>query len=614
MKRHMQRANGTRAASFLARLRRDQRGNTLAIVGAALIPFTALIGSGVDMSRVYMAKTRLQSACDAASLAARRAMSNDEFTDAVNAEGENFFRFNFPEGAYGTAPIDPVITRPREGTIEVVAETAVPTGVMHVFGFEQVPLQVRCEATLTFVNTDVMLVLDTTGSMLCTPEETGNCGRGSEISTSRIVALRDAVNALYEELEPIQQQLENNGMRLRYGMVPYSSAVNVGGVVMDEDVDSIADTANYQSRSPIYRTVLERQVYNNMNLSTCNGYRRARSPAFPTYPTEETVPIYNGNLGRCTVERRSLTRQITPTFDHWVYEQRAIDTSAFKATLASGSAIAVPTRQPGATDAARWSGCIEERQTTTAINGGTSYTVPDEAFDLDIDLLPTSNETRWKPHWPELIWRREYNSVTAPAQQLNNSNIRSLMVYPSAFRACPSPASALRAWGRSEMATYVDNLVAIGGTYHDIGMIWGARLLSRGGIFADHNPDEFNGMPVARHIIFMTDGDMAPDGRIYGAYGMEHRDNRVGPSGTSTADLTLRHRQRFRMACDAARTRDVTVWVVSFALTPNAGSAEDLLECTGGVEDRVFQVADRDELIERFTEIGRSIGALRLTK
>ena len=55
----------SRGGGFLTRLRRDIRGNTLAIVGAALVPICAMIGSGVDMSRAYMAKTRLQSACDA---------------------------------------------------------------------------------------------------------------------------------------------------------------------------------------------------------------------------------------------------------------------------------------------------------------------------------------------------------------------------------------------------------------------------------------------------------------------------------------------------------------------------------------------------------------------
>src|SRR6476659_8968425 len=60
--------------SFLGRLARDARGNTLAIIGAALVPLAGMIGSGVDMSRAYMAKTRLQSACDAGELAGRRVM------------------------------------------------------------------------------------------------------------------------------------------------------------------------------------------------------------------------------------------------------------------------------------------------------------------------------------------------------------------------------------------------------------------------------------------------------------------------------------------------------------------------------------------------------------
>jgi hypothetical protein len=79
---------------------------------------------------------------------------------------------------------------------------------MSMFGFGTLPLDVNCDASLNFVNTDVMMVLDVTGSMFCMPEESGSCGRTSEVSGSRIVALRDAVMALYDELAPIQTQLE----------------------------------------------------------------------------------------------------------------------------------------------------------------------------------------------------------------------------------------------------------------------------------------------------------------------------------------------------------------------------------------------------------------------
>ena len=184
---------------FLGRFPRDVRGNTLAIVAAALIPITAMIGSGVDMSRAYMARTRLQSACDAAALAGRRVMTNDTLSSAVTMEANRFFNFNFNQGLYGTAPFTPVVTRPAQGTIRVAASTTMPTTIMAMFGFATLPLDVTCDASLNFVNTDVMLVLDVTGSML----EDINGNSTSVAGNRKIAALRDAVMALYDELAPI---------------------------------------------------------------------------------------------------------------------------------------------------------------------------------------------------------------------------------------------------------------------------------------------------------------------------------------------------------------------------------------------------------------------------
>src|SRR5215210_7774649 len=104
-----------RLSGWLARLARDQKGNTLAMVGAALLPLSAMIGSGVDMSRAYMAKHRLQAACDSAALAGRRAMVNDTLTSTVTSEATKFFNFNFPQGTYGTQSFTPSVTRPSTG-------------------------------------------------------------------------------------------------------------------------------------------------------------------------------------------------------------------------------------------------------------------------------------------------------------------------------------------------------------------------------------------------------------------------------------------------------------------------------------------------------------------
>src|ERR1043165_5622001 len=135
-------ADSPRGRGFLTRLARDSRGNTLALVGAALIPLAAMIGSGVDMSRAYMAKTRLQTACDAAALAGRRVMQNDTLTTSVTTEATRFFNYNFNQGQYGPAAFTPVVTRPATGTVRVTASTTIPTTVMRMFGFTTLPLSV----------------------------------------------------------------------------------------------------------------------------------------------------------------------------------------------------------------------------------------------------------------------------------------------------------------------------------------------------------------------------------------------------------------------------------------------------------------------------------------
>ena len=96
-------ADSRRGRGFLSRLARDSRGNALAIVGAALVPLTAMIGSGVDMSRAYMAKTRLQTACDAAALAGRRVMQNDTLDAERHRRGGPLLQLQFQPGPY-TAP------------------------------------------------------------------------------------------------------------------------------------------------------------------------------------------------------------------------------------------------------------------------------------------------------------------------------------------------------------------------------------------------------------------------------------------------------------------------------------------------------------------------------
>ena len=711
-------ATPRRRWGFLARLFRDHRGNTLAIVGAAMIPLAAMIGSGVDMSRAYMAKTRLQSACDAAALAGRRVMQDDTLTKGVTDEATKFFNFNFPKttsggvtrGPYQTAEIAaPTVTRPVAGTVRVSASTTIPTTVMRMFGFANLPLSVTCDASLNFVNTDVMLVLDTTGSMYCNPNESGLCGKTVESSTSRIVALRAAVMALYNELEPTQIQLEANNLRLRYGIVPYSGTVNVGNMITGMNSAYMRSTTPYQTReayynSPVYiavdtpitvtqaglvldpgvqrfttgtSPVVQRLISNTncTNFGNNNGFTQSgTSPTGGTFTatgvnndndvydpdgaaglqaSAPTAPIgyvryqfsrntaiwTTGTANRVCDRNVTITRRSYNTrykfSGTYRYVQSNFDTSQLRggstilATNTAGTVltagyynerrlatdasttptVAVSETVPGialspatGTGTITWNGCIEERDTLSTIVPSSDLTIPAAAYDLNINLIPNSEETRWRPHWPRVIWHRDPDGAATGVYYGSNTGNET---------ACPTAAKRLQAWTETALQNYVNGLVPRGYTYHDIGIMWGARLLSNSGIFAADNPDTFHGMPVTRHIIFMTDGELTPECDAYTAWGVERNDRRITASttcggGSVEAD---RHMQRFHMACNAARGMGFSVWVIAFgtSLTP------DMTACASNPNQASY-ATDSATLIARFRQIGSNIGALRLTQ
>lgn len=90
--------------SFAALLK-DASGNTLAMTAAAIVPLLAMVGGAVDLSRVYLARSRLQAACDAGALAARRSMVGLTWNDTSRQTALNYFNSNFPLGKYATGEI-----------------------------------------------------------------------------------------------------------------------------------------------------------------------------------------------------------------------------------------------------------------------------------------------------------------------------------------------------------------------------------------------------------------------------------------------------------------------------------------------------------------------------
>lgn len=663
-----------RDGTLFSKLAKDVAGNTLAMTAVAVIPLLAAVGGGIDASRYYMASSRLQNACDSGVLAARKAMETTEFTDEHRDHGFTFFDQNFRDGTFGLEDLDRDFTADDSGTVTGTATGELPTSIMEIFGFERLNVSVTCSAEVNISNTDIMLVLDTTGSMNC-PSDGSPCLNGNnnntEATNSRLSALRGAVLNFYDTIE----DATSRSAQVRYGLLPYSSNVNVGRSI---PVQYMAASAEYQTRVPQFTetTVLIRQDIDEVsNRGPFNfqqtifspnpepGIRSFRScqaraaastigstdnyiegsivPGSTTVLSETTngnvrtrviraraeffqddpVPWWGFWLGaqRCYVDRvrrhyeadfeATIVERIERAFSQWEYKKHRWPV----ANIYTGGLV-LQTGDNGTDQTHFWDGCIEEAQTTT---DAVFDPLPAGAYDLDINLIPSNEMQRWKPALPTAVYQRWRNNARVLDLLPTASNAVDRVFSNGIFapvpatlvHTCPREATRLAEMSREELETFLradQGFVAQGATYHDIGMIWGSRFVSPRGIFANDNASAPNGDAISRHIIFMTDGELAPNNDIYSVYGMQWWDRRIF-NGTSGTDIRDRHAARFQAACRQARQENISVWVIAFGteLTQN------LIDCA--TPGRAFHADDADELQQQFTDIAQRIAALRLT-
>lgn len=288
---------------FLARLRKDQTGNTFAIFAAAIFPMIGLVGGAVDMGRIYAVKTRMQAACDAGSLAARKVMGSGNWTAAANTAGNQMFIGNFEPGFLGTENLVVTFTE-SNGTVTGTADTSVPMALMQVLGINTEEVSVTCTSQMKIPHTDVMFVLDVTGSM-------GGGIPGDSTVPSKLAGIQRATKCFYEALArrdisdvtPANCYKSANPVgdlstltQLRFGFVPYSQQVNIGNVLPN---GMYKDTQSFQSRRPELETVQTWTVGSPGGISGWSGsFTPTTVPTNPWHVRQSTsgwTDITSGN-------------------------------------------------------------------------------------------------------------------------------------------------------------------------------------------------------------------------------------------------------------------------------------------------------------------------------
>ncbi|MBR0551510.1 pilus assembly protein [Stakelama marina] len=603
-----------RARTFLSRLAGDVRGNTLAIMAAALIPLAGMVGGGVDLSRMYIVKTRLQHACDAGALAGRKAMgggawSQDNYYPKKMAE--RFFIANINDTLYGADNVSKTFTE-SAGKVAGQASAQLPMTLMRIFGQTTKTLTVTCDAEMRLPNTDVMFVLDTTGSM-------GDPQPGD--SQTKLSALKESVKCFYE----IMARLDTNAncttgtpsggtsdqVQIRFGFVPYATNVNVGYLLKPQ---WIADSWPYQSRELVSGGV-DDGGYWDANWQDDGWHYCSQIPS-DTQSTKYQVS-YTYNKYLCRLEHKSYHLN-NPAV--WNYGKITKDISALKSGSTFNHSFQLKIGDDGTMKTIKWDGCIEERAT---VRKSTYYPIPAGANDLNIDMVPTgASGTQWGPALPDLIYTRKrvpyYNGFSG-YYDIDPVNGTTTNYGSDIYYACPTEATRLSEW-KDPVAfdNYVDSLKAEGNTYHDIGLLWGARLMSPDGIFAADNKLTAKGGEIERHLIFMTDGDACTGTNNYTAYGVNWFDRReTDPNSAPSAGcgekgtLTQQVNARTEALCTAIKNKNITLWVIAFG-DLETSTENRLQKCA--TPGRYFKATNAAALQSTFKQIADEISQLRLTK
>ncbi|MDV3456703.1 TadE/TadG family type IV pilus assembly protein [Sphingomonas sp. HF-S4] len=677
------------AKGFLARFARDTRANTLAIMAMAIIPLAGMVGGGIDISRMYIVKTRLQHGCDAGALAGRKAMGGGNWTQTVKGvanyprtTANQFFDSNFDENAYGGTNPTRSFTE-SAGKVTGTASAIVPMTLMRIFGRTSETLTVSCQADMRLPNTDVMFVLDTTGSMASKANGKSCDATCLAAGDSKMQNLRYAVKCFYEIVSRLATTADcgddpSGGVgslsQIRFGFVPYSTNVNVGRLLPSE----------YFQDNPLYQTRKLESVswdypkngtpsatstetkWGNASGWTDKGFEVSASKASAcANPRADSTPTNNGasTTTQLSVSENDGVRTVTYKVDQPIiktqysydsfssgkcrYDTRTVPGTTTTYYTRNDAGVATPTWRYGQFPQSivglkngsnwnnsfqlrladgykpktiSWAGCIEEADTVRQ----TSFSsIPNSAFDLDINLVPSSDAQRWRPALPGLVWLRNATTTgsTTTTDWSTNQSVTSTNYKNNVSSSCPSAAHKLDVWNAPDFEDYVDDLTASGATYHDIGLLWGARLISPTGLFASENALTPGGGEIERHIVFMTDGTTNANATDYAAYGLPWFDRRqTDPNNVPSKDeLDDQVDMRFAALCTSIKNlRDqndkvaVTLWVISFGTDVDQATKTRMKNCATSTT-YFFDAPDKPTLLTAFRSIANQISALRLT-
>ncbi len=190
---------------------------------AFLAPIVMVVGGSIDMSHALAQRAKVAVALDAAGLAAAKTMTADP--EQLLSITQAFLAANLDAATY--ARISTLSVTSDGPSVTLTGGLTVQTSFLAAAGVSSIFLPVEAEIVRSTRKIELAIALDNTGSM---------AGSG------KIGALRDAAESLVTGLFAN----DSTGDKVRVGLVPYVTAVNVRGEGFSWDwIDSQAQSTHH---------------------------------------------------------------------------------------------------------------------------------------------------------------------------------------------------------------------------------------------------------------------------------------------------------------------------------------------------------------------------------
>lgn len=621
---------------------RDRHGNIAMIFSLALVPLVGGIGAAVDYSRATDKRAALQLAVDSAAIAGARQMPKGEAE--VKSAVAAFMKGNMPAG-YKDFPYKLEISQVDKRVI-VSIDVAVPVTFMKAFGKDVVTVGAKSEARSGVENTEIVLALDTTGTM-----------------RNHMPALKQGAKDLVRLLFDARVASDD----IKIGVVPYVASVNLG---------------NHASRMS-WMDVNARAKYHGENFRNFSFKDSRCYPPPPPPEPEPPVRMTGAKPPAPPVEPEPQSRPEPPAKKEeepkkpkkpWSPDLGSLDhvpTKAMSFAGFTGSDIeaginillnaigpnkanagpwtysvmdtSTPIVCPGRTTPTivnhfdlfdgmnvRWKGCVEARPspydvTDQAPSSGTPDTLfvpylwPDEADGNEYIRNDYLSDRGGVPDWADeesaefhqaWIWKYKYGGTP------NVDDTSFLTRGPNT--ACPDPIVPLTT-SKSLIDTSLDALraYAASGTNIAEGMAWAWRVISPGDPFPEGAPYDAKNK---KFVVLMTDGinEVVPQGvdwnkSDYSAIGYAAK----ARLGTDKLDqITTSLDNNLTTVCKNMKDKDIKVFTILYdpvGMTRRSDIDDRLVACATKPEF-AFKTVNGNDLVKSFRQIAAEIIKLRITR